>query len=271
MIVEKFEIDNLQFDCSYLQWIGTSFFHDQNSFIKHAKKNGFMKRLPNRNVARTLANKKSVVFLVHDNGRSKTCLSCSELNTCPNCYGNVDTQPGIVCNTCKGFGSVEIGTGGYAVVDGIKWKYLKYIKLKRHKNHPFWNEEHEVIVEVCKDCGGRGVIPMGSVFGAYIPSSVIKVGHEDLDEVQTKRELNEAIKCNITFVPFRNHEIDLDWKKIKPGYYAKVDVQNEQKNVSVLGYNAKKSGDFIIFDESVAYNGKQFRGIKKWKLVACSV
>jgi hypothetical protein len=249
---------------TYLQWVGIRYYPTPESFIEEAKEYGVSKRLSNFNVAKSIAIPGTVVFLAHSSGLSRMCLACSRLVVCPTCSGAPPVTPDCVCGRCKGLGSIELGTGGHAVVDGERWDYLRYIKLRRAYKHDFWKYEHEITdVSPCKACGGRGNIPSGKVFGAYTADSVFRVG--------VPGELENEVNLENTEIDFVPWEQIVDKRrpgnrKYRPGYYAKTvptKVENP-RGVVVENCDARGYGSFMVLEELIAYNGKQFRGVKRW-------
>lgn len=214
---------------SYLAWVGVEYAPTIADFVREAGEVGAAKRLPNLGVARGLAKDGAVMYLAHSQGVGRVCLACAEQVPCPFCKGD----GGEDCRRCRGLGAVEVGTGGYAVVDGERWFYVRYIKLKRHTSHPFWDDEHEIgEVSYCRECGGRGSIPQGLVFARFRPE-VLAVGIPGDEPGVRYVALAESAS-----MPRLGGEL-------RAGYYADVT-------------------ELELLEEPVPYLGKHFRGVKRW-------
>jgi len=158
----------MKIERAYLQWISDRPFPTSKAFIDEAIDRGVSRRVPNLITAAALAQPGTVIFLIHAEGRKEECLACAETVMCTRCDSR---NPN--CPLCRGLGSIERGTGGYAVVDGERWSYLRYIKMRRRAKHSFWQDEHLIKdVTRCKNCGGHGSIPRGAVFGFFVPDAV---------------------------------------------------------------------------------------------------
>jgi len=242
---------------TYLQWVGTGYYATISDFVIDARKQGFIKRLPNLRTAVSFSERDVAIFLAHDNGRLRECLACAEPTVCPLCYTKDDS-----CLRCKGLGTIERGTGGFAVVDNEKWTFLRYVKMKRNYRHEFWKTEH-VIGEVswCKVCGGRGQVPLGEVFGFYVPDEywlVAKDSFEDISHPNIKvfSKTDEAAK-------------DL----VVGGVYAVVKLDVSERVAALKREVLSRIGDppvehiggFVSLNESFSYIEKQFRGVKGWE------
>lgn len=246
---------------TYLQWVGTGYYATINDFVIDVRDRGLVKRLPNIRTAVSFSKKDVAVFLAHNNGRLRQCLACAEPTVCPLCHGEDDS-----CLRCKGLGSLEKGTGGYATVDGEKWTFLRYVKMKRNHKHPFWNDEH-VIGEIswCKKCGGRGQVPLGEVFGFYIPEEYWYVSGISSRDI-SKEVLDSPIKV------FAKTEV----KKrglFDNGFYAVVEKEASKRVMELKSQILTEIGDppvehiggFVVLEQPFSYIEKQFRGVKSWE------
>lgn len=214
---------------TYLQWVGTGYYATISDFVIDVRKRGLKKRLPNARTAASFAKNDVAIFLVHNNGRLRQCLVCAEQSVCSLCFGQDDN-----CPRCKGLGALERGTGGYAVVDGEKWTFLRYVKMKRNYRHEFWDTEHTIgEISCCETCGGRGQVPFGEVFGFYIPEEY----------------------------------------RFENGCYAIARLEESQKVLELKREVLTKIGDppvehiggFVLLEEPFSYIDKHFRGVKSWE------
>lgn len=243
---------------TYLQWVGTGHYPTIDDFVEEAREHGILKRLPNLGVARELAKPRTAVFLVHDRGVVRGCPACAVLRPCPTCAGD-----GSDCQRCKGLGSIEVSTGGHVEVDGARSDYLWWLRLRKNPKHSFWNREHTVVgIKPCGACGGRGKIPLGSVFGVYLPS-VLAVG----DRVR-------LVGDRIGRVPLEQAEAwpRRPWGKPGAGLYSFAIAHGSMSSAAfefreayyeALG-GVDFTGDLGVFAEPIAYRAKQFRGLKRW-------
>lgn len=255
---------------SYLQWVGTSHYPTIEAFLDEAKELGICKRLPNLGLAAEVAKPGTVIFMVHDRGRARPCPACAITVVCPTCRGSILVQ-GHDCARCCGLGSVEESTGGYAEVDGGRWSYLRWLRLRKTPGHPFWKDEHTVgQVKPCKACGGRGRIPLGAVFGLYVPR-VICVGGASALGVPRSVEA-----CGFEYVPWHKAK---RWPKrgagkVVPGLYAVADYKEQGDVIGAatqavhdleLSQGMRLCCDVALLDEPLPYRNKQFRGLKRWR------
>lgn len=253
---------------AYLQWIGTGNFASIADFVKAVPSDGVCRKLPNRPVAIEVAKPGTIVLLVHDQGRLQECLACSEMQTCPECGGSGGGDP--VCQRCKGLGSLERGTGGDAMVDGERWPYVRYIKLKRNRGHEFWQSEHEIEdVEFCAVCGGRGRLPLGAIFGLYAPESVSYV-LRPTDPTALAQTLSDAS------IRVHKHQ-DVSNRGWTAGSFYAVTAAAPRDTppvdemllevAQILDKRLLYYGNFAHLPEPMAYKGKHFRGLKRWQLI----
>lgn len=132
------------------------------------------------------------------------------------------------CKLCKGVGSYKGQTGGNVVFkNGEVWDYKAYLYCK-HQPKKYSIEEIESL-NVCKSCGGKGIIPDGNVIGYFDDYVVGYLEGGKLLSVE-KDELGKEI--------WNSH--------IQDGYY-------------LVGKKAK------YFKNQKSIKEKFFVGVKKWK------
>lgn len=248
---------------TYLQWVGTSHFATVEDFCADVRERGVCKKLPNKNVATEVAKPGTAIFLAHDQGRLRECLTCAELVTCPTCLGNEFVE-GKKCMRCKGLGALERGTGGHALVDGETWTYVRLMQLKKNRWHDFWKTQHEIEnVQHCPTCGGRGRIPQGVVFALYVPSSVVYVARRS-----DSAKLRESLK----FASIEIISKGARARRLQPGSFYALTLTDgasltDETRLSILklvGPCRESEGGLIKLHEPIPYEGKHFRGIKRW-------
>lgn len=238
----------------YLQWIGTSSYPTIDSFVEDVRRVGVCKKLPNKAVAKEVADHVTVIFLAHDQGRFKQCLQCAELAVCPACNGACEID-GQRCEWCHGLGSYERGTGGQAIVDGETWSYTRLLQLKKNKHHDFWKSEHTFgKVWYCPACGGRGKLPLGVVFGFFVPFWVVRA-----EDGETARRLEPDSDVGGYFAVAPTEDV-----AIKRGKNPNLPEALRLDIESLVG-KCSYYGDFGLLDRSIPYEGKHFRGVKKWE------
>lgn len=241
---------------TYLQWVGTSNYPTIEAYVDEARQIGVCKKLPNLAVATEIEQHVTVIFLAHDQGRFRQCLQCAELVTCPKCHGSCEVG-GSKCMWCKGLGSVERGTGGQAIVDGETWSYIRLLQVKKNKHHKFWKTEHTFgRVYHCQGCGGRGRIPLGVVFGFFVPAWV---AFSTSDRARVSRTSHLKLNGGAHYAVSPTREV-----ASRLGVAFGPDP--------VLGAELKAlSGPFVVdnglcvLEKQIPYDGKHFRGVKRWE------
>jgi hypothetical protein len=251
---------------TYLQWVGTSSFATVDAFVADVMEHGVCKKLPNRNVAMECAKPGTLIFLAHDRGQLKECLACAELVVCPTCMGST-LHEGKRCMRCRGLGALERGTGGHAFVDGETWTYVRFLQLKKNHWHEFWKSPHEIgDVHYCPTCGGRGKIPQGVVFAFFVPQVVGYLPREsESSERLAGLEFNRIVVLRTE---------QTNGRKLEPGsYYALTSPGTPPPTSDVCEAVAKLVGPKVRWanllgrlDEPIPYEGKHFRGIKRWEV-----
>jgi len=70
---------------SYLMWVGHEHYNTIDHYASEAGVLGISKRLPNIDVAKSVAEAGTVVFVAHDEGRYHECPDCVATLECPEC------------------------------------------------------------------------------------------------------------------------------------------------------------------------------------------
>lgn len=254
---------------AYLQWISGGPFPSARDFIGEAHERGISRRVPNLSTAAALAQSGTLIFLIHAEGRKDECLACAETVVCSKCETR---NPN--CPLCRGLGSIERGTGGYALMDGERWSYLRYIKMRRRSKHVFWQDEHEIRdVTRCKSCGGHGSVPRGAVFGFFVPDAV-----EYIPIPRNKKITPSVLEArNIKTVPAK--VVAKEGRRAEgfrqPGFYMVTRPKDDGDSVLqeataqlsdagiVSSQNVGIHRHFATLVEPMVHGGKRFRGLKR--------
>lgn len=258
---------------SYLAWVSPEVFPSIEAYSEYAKQHGAIRRIPNVGTASELSKPGTVLFLAHGlrGTRSRVCGACCQMIECPECEGRGGTER-APCERCHNHGVIETGSGGAVEVDGVRWAYTRWIRLRRTPNHKFWETKHNVgKTVVCKICGGRGRIPFGAVFGAIVPTRIVfitaKPDSIDAQEMSAKHGF-----CVVTDKQAGEYWPGKGVARADEGLYAVGDTagingaeQTAEALVQALGGRAKAYGGYVALDEPIAQPDKLFIGIKRWQ------
>jgi len=301
---------------SYLMWIGSEHYEGINVYSDEAVTLGVSKRLPSVAAGRALMEPGTVVFVAHDEGSSSECPECRGTIECPQCrirrveslalQAEVDTiksrfedfakeapagkkrsvrireakivklsEASGACEDCGGTGKVESSTGGYVVLkDGSRMDYRQYnYWLHQPKK---WDDSKVKERHQCEECGGKGLLPDGKVFGMFVPDRVeyIVSGEETKEKMEEVKDFAAVSKSELVLEPRRGCG-----KRKVGGVYAVTvpgeDSKKAQKAVDELVESGiiepegvDLHGSFVRFLNPIAIDEKRFRGIKSWALDA---
>jgi len=251
----------------YLQWVGARHYPTIDSFCDETKQYGVSKRLPNLSIVSELIKGESIIFFVH-NEKVNMCLSCVSAKKCHICKGLKSD-----CAVCRGLGELEYSTGGYAVIDGVRWDYTRYIKLKRQVKHEFWIQPHKITdVKPCLNCGGQGQIPIGKVFGFFVPEYIEYIWKDNSNPAFNRIIRDKKVK--IVKPDILHKEVKRLAGYRKPGGFYAVTKAGYNSDVlydaidwlSDKGYDFQTSisSGFARLKNVMPYVRKQFRGLKRW-------
>jgi hypothetical protein len=137
------------------------------------------------------------------------------------------------------------------------------LQLKKNRHHAFWKTEHRFgKVWYCPACGGRGKLPLGVIFGFFIPYWVTfaRNGNEARLASQNPPPENGGY-----FAVSPSEEVAL-----KRGI-ALMPPSVLQSDIEALVGKCSYSGGFGLLDRQIHYEGKHFRGVKKWEPPRLSV
>jgi len=301
---------------SYLMWVGAKHYETIEDYVQEAVKQGVSKRMANTAQAKALVEPGTVVFLAHDEGEYEECPHCQGVIDCPECrkvQSKIDklveereelekkeASEGVSyekqisrlnkriskredkqenCPMCDGLGRVEnMGTGGaVSFNDGTEMDFRQYMYWNRLPWR--WTEDvNDGVLEMdmCEECGGKGSIPKGAIFGMFVPTGIEYVLNEEDDE-KVKKEMEENGVKVIT-----KEDVLLEAKRgcgFRHGGGIYVVTSTEEVEVSIEEKieelkergliedpDAQVNGNFAQFLNTVPLKIKRFRGMKKWSL-----
>lgn len=180
------------------------------------------------------------------------------------------------CADCNGRGRIEAGTGGNVHLrDGQVWDHRRYVYWRNRNQLERFDFRKDVRkVYLCKDCGGRGVLPNGKVFGLFVPDRIEYIAHPGEDKSAIK-EL-EAAGVSIVSLAAAKKEAPRGCGRRKAGGFYVVTTpkmggskaaKETAKKLAELGVSdVELSGSFIKFGDEIPIKDKRFRGVKRWKL-----
>lgn len=181
---------------------------------------------------------------------------------------NLEDQPEVITG----------GTGGTVIVDGEVWDYRRYNYWLHQPGK--WNpDDHKVdTTGMCKACGGTGRVPVGQVFGLFVPQQLEYIlKSEDNAEVKAKMEAM-GIKVVETKVIKAETKRGCGFRK-PGGVYAVTKEGEEDKEATKAAIEALVKGGHITPEGADVKGGfiklltpidipatKRFRGIRRWAL-----
>lgn len=172
------------------------------------------------------------------------------------------------CEDCMGNGEVRGGTGGHVVFEsGAKWDYRHY-NYFLHQPKKWSPSDEGGLSEIarCENCGGTGRLPLGQIFGFFIPQT--------LEQIVTDEASAAAAEAK-GLSPVTMDAVKLERKrgcgKRKAGgvYVTTSPDADATRATSLAEALAEKGlgevevrGNFVRFLEPVAIHGvKRFRGL----------
>lgn len=285
------ENETMKIEKSYLQWAGASDYPTKEDFIAEVKSQGLSKRLPNHHVAAALMEPGTVVFMAHDDGEKKACGDCAEVVSCEVCNGSgeiagTDVDNSVECEACNGMGENIRGTGGSVKLeDGTEIAYRDWLGMRRHAKHnerdgkPTGNVEDDA-KKICATCGGSGNLPLGMIFGMYIPSAAQYIVPEGMEEEARKKIADKGVEMipvgTAALEPVRKcghrkagGSYIVTKPATEPSEKAVATVEELIAQGLIEPEAVEITGDFVEFVKPVEIHGmKRFRGIRRYMLEA---
>jgi hypothetical protein len=172
--------------------------------------------------------------------------------------------------------AVTDSTGGYVDIDGQTWDYRRY-NYWLHQPAKWDPASHKVEnSKMCDHCGGTGRLPLGKVFGMFLPSAIEYIMRPE--DTETMKKEMEAKGYRVIAPGKVATEIKRGCGRRKAGgYYAVTDAESKRAIEATVKELREKgaipdgevelNGDFVRFVTPVDIPGtKRFRGIKSWSL-----
>jgi hypothetical protein len=272
---------------AFLMWIGAEHYPTIDSFCGEAYRDGLSKRVPHLGMAESLLSEGSTIFVAHDEGVHDDCSHCRGEFECPTCNATGEVKDGKgkkavvrLCPDCNGRKRVELSSGGTIRVDGKVTPYRRFLALRKAGRLDL--DEHEVEdKELCDACSGTGRVPVGKVFGVFIPDQAeyILTGADKeellkkLEEKKVKTVTREALRverrrgCGYR----KPGGYYIVTRKAEQGEQTSDDVEAVIKELTDKGIinpeGVQVMGSFVRFLNPIPIPGtKRFRGVKKWGL-----
>jgi hypothetical protein len=278
---------------SYLMWVGATHYKSITEYTEEAALQGISKRVSNMEMAKTLLENGTAIFLIHDEGNYSECPDCVGVVECGECrkrsqeairldmevvqfsYKTAKDQDekvrikklidrrkdkasklrknSKICSICGGKGNYNAGTGGTVHIDGKQVDYRQYNYWLHQPK--IWVPGNHTIKEktMCETCGGTGRLPQGHVFGLFLPDAVEYILKNDDTEAIEQEMKDNGMDTVKTAV------VDVEPKrgcgKRHPGGLYVVTKPNHQpsKDIKDVVERLIKSG--VVKPDGVEING----------------
>lgn len=173
--------------------------------------------------------------------------------------------------------TVKAGSGGHVILkDGTRWDYRRYMYWRNQPKK--WDYKAEVAeLHMCEHCGGFGQLPVGKVFGVFMPDAAeYLLAPEDRDELrkEMKDKGLETVEATVWSTEVKRgcgrravHGSYIVTKTTMGATPEQLDAALKElvaKGV-IKPKDTKVDGSFAEFVAPVDIPGeKRFRGIKEW-------
>lgn len=279
----------MQINKTYLQWVGARDYPTIEAFMTEVKEQGLSKRVPNHHIAAALMEPGTVVFVAHDEGEHEDCPDCLEVKACETCSGKgeivateQDGKP-VACGDCGGLGEIVRGTGGKVTLeDGTELAYRDWLGMRRHAKH---NERdgkptgENGVKAMCDRCGGSGRLPLGKIFGLYVPSAAEYIVSDAMEAEARDKIAAKGVDLIPEGAVALEQERKCGRRKVGGAYVvtrpAEAPSAKAEATVDELVAQGliepeavQVTGDFVEFVNPVAIQTKRFRGIRRYMLEA---
>ncbi len=276
---------------AWLMWIGETHYSTFEEFVKEAQEQGVSKRMSNTEIARSIMEDGSVVFLAHDEGIKDPCPECLETFTCPACSKVVNAPIGqilrgrwpyrnpVECGRCQGVGEVTEGTGGTVYVDGNRIHYKSFVGSLRHG---LVRADHEIRLEIqCEICSATGKVPRALMCGLFIPQGIEYILRPG-DAAGAMEKLREAGIRIVTPGALAREMSRKCGRRVEGGVYVVTDPSADPKlskaaidDLVAKGFiepgEVEVQGAFASFIRPIPIVQKRFRGVKRIEIPAAAV
>lgn len=293
---------------AYLMWVGCESYGTIADWTEEALRLGVSKRLPTEAAGLALTEPGTVVFVAHDEGAREDCPHCVAEIECPCCrkrvneisaldsaikkakrdLGGAEITPAFQrfvqrrlnkiteleaacasCEECSGAGVTVGGTGGTVKMkSGETWDYRRYtywlIQPKKFDPAKMVESTH-----ICKECGGKGLLPDGKIFGMVIPDRIEYIAREDDSAAALKalRDKGFAVVSASKLVKEPKRKCG----RRKPGGVYLASAPDAKRDAGVkeslkevgIPTDVEVHGAFISFLAPVPVDEKRFRGLKR--------
>lgn len=174
---------------------------------------------------------------------------------------------------------VEAGSGGNVEVKRVESGKIENIDYRKydywHRQPKVFSKRWEIIEKnMCKTCGGKGQLPMGKIYGLFIPTAVEYILKEgdggEIREMMHKR----GFELITTEILKTEQERKCGHRKEGGVYVVAKDFEKKaiEEKISelikskIFCHSYEIRGNFIRFLCPVEIDSKRFRGIKRWSV-----
>jgi hypothetical protein len=162
-------------------------------------------------------------------------------------------------------GSVEVSTGGWKEVDGVRLPYHQWLALCKNPSHEYWRLQHKIgTKKLCEACGGTRRVFQSEVIGVFFPTSVVRIV-ERLEDALTENGTKQIT------IGYANQVWPHNGKNFEPGYYFTMDVENEASASRATAFAkrfeqpTRQYGGLLLFEQCYRHYLKRVINLKKWK------
>jgi hypothetical protein len=171
---------------------------------------------------------------------------------------------------------IKAGSGGHVILkDGSRWDYRRYMYWRNQPKK--WDYKAQVAeLHMCEHCGGFGQLPVGKVFGVFMPDAaeyILKPEDNDKVSAEMKDKGLETVTAGMVCTEVKRG----CGKRVAGGTYlvTKTNHATPEQLVATIKELVEKgvikpdetkvNGSFAEFIAPVDIAGeKRFRGVKEW-------
>lgn len=174
---------------------------------------------------------------------------------------------------------IEAGSGGKVEVKNLIESRLETIDYRKynywHRQPKVFSEKWEVVEEdMCKTCGGKGQLPLGKIYGLFIPTAVEYILKEEDDGKVKEMMRKRGFELITTEMLKAEQKRKCGHRKAGGVYVVAKDFEkkaivgkiSELVKSKVFRHSYEIKGSFIRFLSPVDIDSKRFRGIKRWSV-----